>query len=61
MSVVPDPAADYAEVFAHFGAEQVPEHSVYLWSPVFSCLIGGRPRSSSAPGARQKAPRPWRR
>lgn len=43
MSVVPEPAADYAEVFAHFGAEQVPEHSVYLWSPVFSCLIGGRP------------------
>jgi Ser/Thr protein kinase RdoA (MazF antagonist) len=41
MSVDPEPAADYAEVFAHFGAEQVPELSVYLWSPVFPCLIGG--------------------
>jgi Ser/Thr protein kinase RdoA (MazF antagonist) len=42
MSVAPEPAADYAEVLAHFGAEQVPEHSVYLWSPVFPCLVGGR-------------------
>lgn len=42
MSVVPEPAADYAEVFAHFGAEEVPERSMYLWSPVFPCLIGGR-------------------
>jgi Ser/Thr protein kinase RdoA (MazF antagonist) len=41
MSVAPAPAAGYAEVFAHFGAEQVPEHSAYLWSPVFPCLVGG--------------------
>jgi hypothetical protein len=42
MSVTPEEAADYAGVFAHFGAEQVPERSVYLWSPVFPCLVGGR-------------------
>ena len=43
MSVTRALAADHAAVFAHFGAEQVSEHSVYLWSPVFSGLIGGRP------------------
>ncbi|HXS66439.1 MAG TPA: phosphotransferase [Streptosporangiaceae bacterium] len=35
------PAADYTGVFTHFGAEQVPDRSVYLWSPVFPCLVGG--------------------
>lgn len=42
MSDAPELAADYAEVFAHFAAEQVPERSVYLWSPVFPCLVGGQ-------------------
>lgn len=42
MSEVPDLAADHAEVLAYFGAEQVPERSIYLWSPVFPCLIAGR-------------------
>ncbi len=36
-------AADHADVFAHFGAEQVPESSVYQWSPVFPCQVAGRP------------------
>ncbi|HET9897462.1 MAG TPA: phosphotransferase [Streptosporangiaceae bacterium] len=43
MSPVYAPAADYAGVFAHFGAEQVPEQSSYPWSPVFPCQVGGRP------------------
>lgn len=43
MSATRALAADHAQVFGHFGAEQVSEHSVYLWSPVFSCLIAGRP------------------
>ncbi len=42
MSEAPDLAADYAKVFAHFGAELVPERSIYVWSPVFPCLIAGR-------------------
>lgn len=41
MSDTPEPASDYAEVLAHFGAEHVPERSVYLWSPVFPCQVGG--------------------
>jgi Ser/Thr protein kinase RdoA (MazF antagonist) len=43
MSPVPALAADHAEVFAHFGAEQVPDRSVYPFSPVFPCQIAGRP------------------
>ena len=43
MSPVHARAADYADVFSHFGATQVPECSIYAWSPVFSCEIHGRP------------------
>ncbi len=43
MSPVFAPAADHARVFAHFGAEQVPESSSYPWSPVFPCVVAGRP------------------
>lgn len=36
-------AADHTDVFAHFGARDVPDRSVYPWSPVFRCEVGGRP------------------
>jgi Ser/Thr protein kinase RdoA (MazF antagonist) len=40
MSPAPALAADHADVFAHFGAAQVPACSVYSFSPVFPCQIG---------------------
>lgn len=43
MSSMPELAAGHADVLAHFGAEQVPERSIYLFSPVFPCQIGERP------------------
>jgi Ser/Thr protein kinase RdoA (MazF antagonist) len=42
MSRVPASAADHPELFAHFSAEDVPERSMYPFSPVFPCRIGGR-------------------
>ncbi len=42
MSPVYAPAADHADVFAHFGASGVPDCSSYPWSPVFPCQIAGR-------------------
>lgn len=33
-------AKDFAGVFEHFGAQDVPEESCYEWAPVFPCVIG---------------------
>jgi Ser/Thr protein kinase RdoA (MazF antagonist) len=34
---------DFPDLFAHFGADDVPECSIYPYSPVFPCRIGDRP------------------
>jgi Ser/Thr protein kinase RdoA (MazF antagonist) len=48
------PAKDFPELFAHFAAADVPEHSIYPYSPVFPCRIDGRravlKRTRSRPG-----------
>jgi Ser/Thr protein kinase RdoA (MazF antagonist) len=36
-------ASEIPELFAHFGAAEVPERSIYPYSPVFPCRIDGRP------------------
>jgi Ser/Thr protein kinase RdoA (MazF antagonist) len=38
----PEPAGPYEKVFAHFGAANIPEQSVYPYSPVFPCRMGSR-------------------
>jgi spectinomycin phosphotransferase len=35
-------SADHSELFAHFAASEIPERSMYPFSPVFSCRIDGR-------------------
>jgi Ser/Thr protein kinase RdoA (MazF antagonist) len=42
MSPTPASAADHPELFAHFAAEDIPERSIYPFSPVFPCRIDGR-------------------
>lgn len=34
-------AEDYAEVFAHFAAQEVPAESCYAYAPVFPCRVNG--------------------
>jgi len=42
VSPTPARAADHPDLFAHFGAEDIPERSIYAFSPVFPCRVDGR-------------------